>query len=226
MSPASSPLVLLFCKYPEPGHVKTRLARSTSHSRACALYSAFVTDCLASLDALRAHVVCLVDPYRPLADYHRWLKGRIIRPQRGNDLGERMANALAQALEHSDRALLMGTDVPHLPDHVLSDAWQRLRTRDMVLGPARDGGYYLIGMRRQGYTREFTRSVFQGIPWSTRHVLDLTLGRAAKAGLRTSLLPTLRDVDTTSDLDALLRSTASAPATRRTAWSLGLQTER
>ncbi len=215
------PLVVLFCKYPEPGRVKTRLARHVGPAPAAVLYAAFVWDMLHTLDNLPAEVLCCVDPTHSLTDYGRWLGSmRHLLPQRGRDLGERMANALHHALFGLgyERALLLGTDVPHLSGTVLLEAWQRLRTKDVVLGPALDGGYWLMGMRRGGCNAR----VFDSMPWSTRHVLELTMIRLVTAGCGTSLLPPLGDVDEMHDLQRLLDSPAPIPATRRAARSLGL----
>lgn len=215
------PLVLLFCKYPEPGLVKTRLARDVGTAPAVSLYRAFVQDMLRTLDSLPAEVLCCVDPARSLADHGRWLgPKRSLQLQHGQDLGERMAFALHQALvvQGRDRALLLGTDVPHLSEGTLRDAWQRLGTADVVLGPALDGGYWLIGMRREGFRTE----VFTAMPWSTQHVLDLTMERLRIARRNVTLLPPLRDVDDVGDLRLLLESGAPAPATRRAARELGL----
>lgn len=215
------PLVLLFCKYPEPGLVKTKLARHVGTAPAATLYRAFVQDTLRTLDSVPAEVLCCVDPARPFADHARWLgsKRRLLL-QHGQDLGERMAHALHQALfmQGRDRALLLGTDVPHLHGATLLDAWQRLRTSDVVLGPALDGGYWLIGMRREGFCTE----VFDAMPWSTRHVLDLTMERLRAAHRNVTLLPSLRDVDDVDDLQLLLDSPAPVPDTRRAARELGL----
>ncbi len=215
------PFVLLFCKYPEPGLVKTRLARGVGAAPAAALYRAFVHDTLRTLDSLPAEVLCCVDPARSLADHGRWLgpkRGLLL--QHGQNLGERMAHALHQALfmQGRDHALLLGTDVPHLPGATILDAWQRLRTSEVVLGPALDGGYWLMGMRREGFCTE----VFTAMPWSTRHVMDLTMGRLRTARRSVTLLPPLRDVDDVRDLRLLLESPAPAPATRRAARELGL----
>ena len=96
--------------------------------------------------------------------------------------------------------MLIGTDFPDLPHEILTEAFERLESGDaptVALGPAADGGYYLIGMNR------FAPEIFSGIPWSTGEVLSRTLERARLLGINTSLLPEWRDVDEADDLEAL-----------------------
>ena len=98
--------------------------------------------------------------------------------------------------------MLIGTDFPDLPHEVLLEAFEKLEREDaprITLGPAADGGYYLIGMNR------FVPEIFSGIPWSTSEVLSRTVERADALGAGTSLLPEWRDVDEADDLEALKR---------------------
>ncbi len=119
--------------------------------------------------------------------------------QAGADLGARMARALADIFAQGyRRALVIGTDLPTLPGSVIGEALTLLDTHDLVLGPAQDGGYYLIGLRKPA------PELFAGIPWSTGRVLALTQTKASAAGLKTALLPIRRDIDTIDDLKALI----------------------
>lgn len=212
---------MVFCKYPEPGAVKTRLARGLGAQKACALYRAFVRDVLEALENAGAEIRLFADPNRRLDEYLAWLEKKYeIRRQRGQDLGQRMANAFAQTFrEGRGRALLVGTDIPQLPPWYARAAWRELEDKDMVLGPALDGGYYLMGLRRQA----FDPGLFRGVSWSTRHVLRQTLDRLRR-GRRHVLLPRLRDCDTSEDLYELLRQAPleRARATRRQARALKL----
>ena len=130
-----------------------------------------------------------------------WLPGAFLhRAQAGADLGARMAAALGRCLTFGRRAVLIGTDFPDLPHEVLIDAFEKLACGGepkIALGPAADGGYYLIGMNR------FLPEIFTGIPWSTSEVFPHTMKKAAALGVETSLLPEWRDVDDADDLEAL-----------------------
>lgn len=131
--------------------------------------------------------------------------------QRGGDLGERMANAFEDlfALGH-DCAVLIGSDVPSLPEHHVHNAFQQLRAgADVVLGPSDDGGFYLIGLRNP------QPGLFVGIPWSTAHVFSMTCGRARALGLKLGLVERWYDVD---DPETLRRSAREA-APRTLAWA-------
>lgn len=136
-------------------------------------------------------------------------------PQRGADLGERMSSLVADLLAEGHRGVVViGSDSPTLPAEHVADAARALANgvADLVLGPAEDGGYYLIGLARP------QPALFAEIPWSTDRVLSLTRARAAGLGLRTLVLPEWFDVDTASDLQRLrdvLRAGGALP--RRTA---------
>jgi rSAM/selenodomain-associated transferase 1 len=114
--------------------------------------------------------------------------------QEGQDLGERMADAFARSFEAGmDKVVLIGTDCPTLLSQHLNEAFEALNKSDLVLGPATDGGYYLIGMtRRSDY-------LFEGITWSTSQVLSATVNVASQHGLTTTLLQELDDIDTQED---------------------------
>lgn len=105
-----------------------------------------------------------------------------------------MADALQSMLARADAAILIGTDCPDLSVGLLVEAFEALRTSDVVIGPAFDGGYYLIGLRRQA------PALFEGVAWGTSEVLAATLARAASLGLVVHKLPTLSDVDEPGDL--------------------------
>ena len=117
-----------------------------------------------------------------------------LRLQQGDDLGERMAQALADALAGgAERAILIGTDCPLMSASYVAQAEAALASADVVLGPAEDGGYVLIGCSRAA------PEIFRGIEWGTNRVLEQTLKSAAQAHLRVTLLDTLWDVDRPED---------------------------
>ena len=144
-----------------------------------------------------------------------WLPGRFLhRAQTGANLGARMAAALGRCLAAGRRAVLIGTDFPDLPRDILLEAFRNLDSGDdpkITLGPAADGGYYLIGMNR------FFPKIFTDIPWSTSEALSRTMQRARELKVNVTLLPEWRDVDCAEDLEALqgrLSNTLLAPHTR------------
>ena len=155
------------------------------------------------LDAVREgpyRTLVYYDPPDAEAEMRDWLGGESLefRPQAEGDLGERMARAFEEALRDADRACIVGTDVPALRAALVVQALERLESADVVLGPAEDGGYYLMALSRPH------PEIFSDVPWSTADVLGTTLERARHAGLRESLLPVLKDVDTAADLPAYL----------------------
>lgn len=195
----SRPLLAVFARYPVPGRVKTRLARDVGDAPACTIYRA-CTD--RTLRAARrwagamGGVARIYSAGRPGPRWSEWLgpEWRVL-PQKGDDLGDRMSGALHGALEEGFRPVLcVGTDLPGLTARHLKSALKALRDADVVLGPAADGGYYLIGLDGPA------PGLFRDIPWSTSSVLDRTLDAARRAGLRAEQIETLNDLDTVEDL--------------------------
>jgi len=184
-------------KHPVPGRVKTRLAAALGADAACALYRAFVLDLAERLAALPYAVTWAYTP--PDAPFAELLPGARCRPQRGRDLGERLAAALAEELAAGPGPVLaIGADAPHIPAAALAAGAAALtHGADVVLGPAADGGYYLIGLRGPA------PGLFAGIAWGTAGVLEATLARAAAAGLAVHLLCPSFDVDQVADLSRL-----------------------
>lgn len=129
------------------------------------------------------------------AEIRHWLRpGWSARPQEAGDLGARMSAAFEEAFaEGAQRVALIGSDCPEILDTDIQAAWDALREHDVVLGPALDGGYWLIGLRQP------QPALFNGVSWSTGAVLRETLDRVSRAGLRAFLLRTLRDIDTEED---------------------------
>lgn len=206
-SPSESALII-FAKAPIPGQVKTRLCPPLTPDEAASLHGSLVLDMLersrgvASMDRFLAcapssdHVF-----FKILEERH----GVRLITQTGDDLGARMARAMADAFASGYRhVLVIGTDLPTLPGSVFADAVKLLAAHDLVLGPTLDGGYYLIGLRMPA------PELFTGIPWSTNRVLSLTREHAAAQGLHTALLPVRRDIDTVEDLAALIEETGVA----------------
>jgi rSAM/selenodomain-associated transferase 1 len=184
-------------KYPVPGRVKTRIAAALGAETACALHEAFILDLA---DRLRALPYAVTWAYWPRdAPFGALVPGASCRPQEGRDLGERMATAVAAELaEAAGPVLVIGADVPHVPAESLAVASEALATgTDVVLGPAEDGGYYLIGLQAA------LDGLFAGIGWGGSGVLAATMERAARLGLRTRLVAPTFDLDEVADLERL-----------------------
>ncbi len=195
--------VLFFVKAPLPGYVKSRLAAKLGEKSAQDLYRAFGIDMIAMLDRIGCSIIVCFDPPDAADSVIRWLgEQRSYLPQEGEDLGVRMEHAFRSLFESgSERAILVGSDIPDLPQEIVTEALRELESHDAVIGPAADGGYYLIGFRRERFRPE----VFKDVPWSTGTVFQETLHRFSQAGSRVHVLPQWQDADTIDDLRALLK---------------------
>lgn len=199
-------LLALFARHPIPGRVKTRLAADLGQDAAAALYAAFTKDILARFRRVAARRLIAFTPddaaarehFQQLAagDYELW-------PQPDGSLGQRLHAFFDAHLAAADRAVVIGSDSPTLPAEFAARALELLAERDCVLGPAADGGYYLIALRRP------CPALFRGIDWGTPRVLEQTVDRLREAGLSLHLLPVWYDVDTPDDL-AFLRGDLAA----------------
>ncbi|QDV08697.1 2-phospho-L-lactate guanylyltransferase [Planctomycetes bacterium Poly30] len=201
-------------KEPRSGYAKTRLAAEIGADLAQALAEAFVLDTLALAKSSGVPTMVAFAP----ADAVSWFKEYVPWAERwcqpDGNLGDRMRKAIQEgARRGADRCVLIGTDTPHLARDVVARAFAALDDADVCLGPARDGGYYLLGMRGQH------PEVFHDIPWSTDRVHTSTLERCASARLRVVELEEEFDVDDASalpDLQAALAArSGGAPRTRR-----------
>ena len=195
--------IIMFVRLPERGSVKTRLARALDEEATLGLYDRFVRDLLTTLHEGRFDIRICYYPPDAGEEVAGWLgRERRYVSQRGRDLGERLANAFTDAFADGfHRVVIIGSDSPDLPVAILKDALKFLKTTDAsdaVIGPANDGGYYLIGFRSE----RFLGTVFEGIEWGTERVFARTLDIFAEAGWRVHVLPRWRDVDTMDDLKA------------------------
>lgn len=184
--------LLIFAKYPEPGKVKTRLARTVGPVEAAVRYRGMIDAVMQKTQTTNGeyHRILCFDPPERGDDFRKWFSSLEMRPQCGGDLGKRMIVAFQESLANgAGRAVLIGTDCVEVDRSLLSDAFDRLEKADLVLGPAKDGGYYLIGMKA------VHPSLFEGIPWSTEKVLEETLDKAGRSRLKVELLKTLSDLD-------------------------------
>lgn len=188
--------IIVFARAPERGRVKTRLAAEIGDAAALEIYRWLGGR---TLEAARARRTCELEvrytPATGTESVAQWLGlGLQMRPQSDGNLGERMRSAIAEALHEAvEHVVLIGTDCPTLESEVIEHAFDELTRTDVVLGPAHDGGYYLIA------TRGDHGALFQDIPWSASDTLSRTVNAAKRVGLRTRLLDTRDDIDTADD---------------------------
>ena len=193
--------IAVFAKWPEPGRVKTRLSPALPASLACDLYRAMLEDALAVAGAGADEAFAYWADSRGIGEAP---PGKFQnRFQRGLDLGARLEHAFAELLlaDH-DQALIIGADCPTLDAAILREAYAALEQHALVLGPTRDGGYYLVGLGR------IAPPLFRDIAWSTERVLEQTLERARAMGLAVKTLVELGDLDTAEDLVRWLKELA------------------
>jgi rSAM/selenodomain-associated transferase 1 len=190
--------VILFVRYPEKGAVKTRLAKVLGEDKTLELYRNFVLDALDSFREINARRCVWYYPENSKKQIRRWLgSGYEYFPQKGDDLGDRMKNAFAKVFGDGCReAVLVGSDIPDLSPDIINEAFSGLGESDAVLGPAADGGYYLIGFRGES----FLPAAFEGMRWSVPGVLASTRRVLEQAGESVATLPELSDIDTIYDL--------------------------
>lgn len=184
-------VVLVFQKNAILGQVKTRLAVGMGELPALDIYRHLIELTYSALEAVPVSVWTYFSDFIPESTYPTVERSFV---QQGQDLGERMANAFALAFESGrDKVVLIGTDCPTLKSQHLLQAFEALNHSDLVVGPATDGGYYLIGMKGKA------AYLFEGIAWSTSQVLSQTLHVASQQGLIVTLLPELGDIDNQED---------------------------
>ncbi|MFO7767510.1 MAG: TIGR04282 family arsenosugar biosynthesis glycosyltransferase [bacterium] len=190
--------LLCFMEQPGPGSLKSPLAARIGEEAAVRLYRAFLESTVRT--ALRTRPVLtpvgVGTPDDALTILREIAGPRLpLWPQGEGDLGQRMARASARAFSGgAEKVLVIGTDAPDLPLGHLLGAARRLDREDVVLGPGRDGGYYLFGLSRP------VPGLFRGVEWSSDRVLQQTVRRVRAAGLRSSYLPVRSEVDGPQDL--------------------------
>ena len=194
----------IFCKTPERGFVKTRLAASIGDQKALEIYLDLlkITDQETKPFSSSRHlflVSALEDSVEKMRSTLQQ-QGLFIDPkinfaiQQGEDLGQRMFAAFKNLFKNHRSVVLIGCDLPDLTSALISKAFDALQSNDLVIGPSCDGGYYLIGLKKE------TPDLFKEISWSSEKVLKQTLERAKRLSLKVQLLEKLRDIDTVDDL--------------------------
>lgn len=192
--------LILFTRIPVPGKVKTRMMPILSVTECAALQKAMTLDTAHALSTLDRELFIFYSDEGPLQLLSGLPEKARLYPQDGEDLGERMYNALTTVLAFGyDDCLLLGSDVPFLNVQDVNKAGRILEEKDIVFCPSPDGGYWLVGMHTP------FRQVFQRQPYGTKSVLNEALACCAVYGLSVGLGPVRRDMDTPEDLTDLLK---------------------
>lgn len=191
--------LILFTRYPQPGATKTRLIPVLGPQGAAGLQRWMTERALAHAQAFSLHSGVALEIHYAGGEestMRQWLGPHAFTPQTQGTVGERMAHSFSEAFRAGrKRVVIIGSDCPGITVEILAAAFSALESRDLVLGPAMDGGYYLIGLTRPH------PSLFDDIAWGRESVLQQTLAKAH--GLTIHHLPTLHDIDRPQDLDHL-----------------------
>ena len=193
----SNPLLIIFARNPELGRVKSRLAQTAGPVKALEIYNLLLNrTCQIALDSRSDKTVYYSDRLEQDDIWDSQVFKKAV--QSNGDLGVRMLEAFRRAFDDGyDKVVIIGSDCYELTSEIINTAFEELNQTDMVIGPAKDGGYYLIGMK------ELHSQVFIDKKWSTPSVLKDTLHDIGKLGLKLRLLPLLNDVDFEEDLKGL-----------------------
>lgn len=189
--------LIIFLKNPELGKVKTRLKPELSEKNCVAIYRAMVNDLVENVGSNKQYdTIILFTPANSEKNLKQWLGPDFtFVPQSDGDLGKRMDSALHWAFEHKyQQAVLIGSDTPTINQKLILTAFQKLENSDVVLGPSKDGGYYLIA------TKETQPNIFKNIQWSSNTVFDETMKSIEENNLSVISLEQRADIDTFSDL--------------------------
>jgi rSAM/selenodomain-associated transferase 1 len=200
--------LLVFARDPIPGQAKTRLIPVLGPEGAAALHARLTRQTLktaCSLDDIPVTLCCTPDTESGFFRRCREDFPLELYLQHGENLGQRMLDALQAALKKADWAILMGTDCPGLSANDLQQACRILEQHDAVLGPAHDGGYYLLGVKSP------SRELLRNIPWGTDRVADLTRSRMHALGWSHQELRLQHDLDRPEDLSRLLQHFDTPP---------------
>jgi len=185
--------IIIFSKNLDLGAVKTRIGKTLGEEKALEIYKELLEYTESVLDRVSYRRYIFWD--REISTSREYFSGNsyIHKIQNGEGLGERMESAFLEILKIHKKVLIIGTDCPNLTEHHLEEAFSSLATFDFCIGPAYDGGYYLLGLKR------FSSNWFRNISWSTGKVYGETLDRAEEMQLNGFTLPILSDVDTEED---------------------------
>lgn len=186
--------LMVFAKVPVAGRVKTRMIADVGAQRACQIYSRLLCHSLSIARQIQSESISCSLWLDQLSSIDAELENIAIRRQQGVDLGLRMQAAFSSQLKDYQNLILIGSDSPDYTVEYIQNAFQALKHHDLVLGPAADGGYLLLGMK------QLHAELFELIPWGTNQVLSITRQRIRQSGLSCHEMPDKRDVDLIADL--------------------------
>lgn len=206
--------LVVFAKAPIAGQVKTRLIGALTSEEVAQLYICFLRDTFATMEVVQEErenlslVLCFTPSDEIEAFESADLDGCLMMAQHGDELGTKLRNCLADLFELGfGKIVIIGADTPTLPEEIIIEAFEQLTSQNqVVIGPATDGGYYLIGMS------QLQPKLFENINWSSENVLTETLARAGEASLTISQLPAWDDIDSPHDLEKLKLEIKAEPA--------------
>ncbi|HSJ67072.1 MAG TPA: TIGR04282 family arsenosugar biosynthesis glycosyltransferase [Anditalea sp.] len=188
--------LIVFQKNPEPGNVKTRLAKDIGYEKATEIYIFLLAHTHQQVQKVGADIFVyfqggINENYVVLPRYY-------LAHQEEGDLGKKMESAFTEIFNYGyEEVMIIGSDCYELDYEIIEEGYKGLANHDLVIGPAEDGGYYLLGMKK------LNSFLFRDKPWSTSSIYKLTLQEANSHGLSVYNLPTLRDIDTKEDLGEL-----------------------
>lgn len=187
--------LIIFVRHPELGKVKTRLAKDIGDAAALSVYQRL----LAHTHKITALLSCDKFVYYTdnIMDEDLWSEGGFIKKQQhGGDLGRRMNNAFEELFGKGyERIVIIGSDCPEITTDLLNQAFSLLCTKEAVIGPSHDGGYYLLGLTR------LIPGIFENKSWSSEYVFNETMATLCAENCTYEILPVLRDVDRAEDLE-------------------------
>ena len=185
---------MIFVRNPELGKVKTRLAKTIGNEKALHIYNLLLDHTNNVVKRVNTDKAVFYSDYINSND--QWKNDGFLQlMQKGNELGEKMTNAFLKAFNLGyKKVIIIGSDCFDLDENIINQAFANLNDDEVVLGPAKDGGYYLLGMKA------FYPSLFRNKAWSTESVLSDTLLDISKLNISFKLLPTLSDIDEEKDL--------------------------
>lgn len=190
-------LLAVFAKYWEPGKVKTRLAASVGDARAAAYYREFLTTTLRRFGSIADSRMVVFTPEQRREEFAALaVPTWALMPQSNGDLGERLRTFLETTLNRvARRVVILGADSPTLPVEYVREAFDRLATHSVVLGPSEDGGYYLLGASGT------VPPIFADMPWSQPTLLEATLDRLSQHRIAPHMLAKWHDIDDAESLE-------------------------
>lgn len=223
MNSLNDSCVLFFIKYPIKGQVKTRLSAELGTDIVVELYGQFILDTLSTLQQLNVPFRICYHPDSAKEKLIEWLGGQYsYMAQTGANLGQRMKNAFAKTFNDDfSRAVIIGSDIPDLPADFLIQALHALESHNAVIGPSRDGGYYLIGFPQSHFLQE----AFENITWGGDTVFRQTVEILNRHLRSVYILPQWYDVDTLADLNGLLARNRNTNFNRSKTFAYLLQIE-